>query len=126
MSGGGHIWSMAGLCTVAAVPWGLRRLQQTNDLHFVTFSCCRRQPKLGTPGSRDVFERSLEQVRRRNKLYVTGYVVMPEHVHLVLSEPPKGRASNSVAIAEAIGGAEAGVARCGTLLAYALLRLQRS
>jgi putative transposase len=34
-----------------------------------------------------VFERSLEQVRVKYGLYVTGYVAMPEHVHLLMSEP---------------------------------------
>jgi putative transposase len=96
---------MACLFTVTAVPWGLRRFQQTNDLHFVTFSCYRRQPKLGTPGSRDVFEHSLEQVRRRYKLYVVGYAVMPEHVHLLLSEPPKA------ALATALQSLKQSVAR---------------
>ena len=72
------------------MPWGLQRYQQAKDLHFVTFSCFHRQPKLGTPQSRDVFERSLEMVRLRYGLYVTGYVVMPEHVHLLLSEPREG------------------------------------
>jgi putative transposase len=66
----------------------LRRFQHAKDLHFITFSCYRRQPKLGTAESRDAFERSLERVRQQYRLYVTGYVVMPEHVHLLLSEPP--------------------------------------
>ena len=70
------------------MPWGLHRYQQAKDLHFITFSCYRRRPKLGTAESRDAFERSLERVRRQYSLYVTGYVVMPEHVHLLLSEPP--------------------------------------
>jgi putative transposase len=69
------------------VPRGLRRYQQAKHLHFVTFSCYQRQPKLGTADSRDVFERSLEKVRLQYGMYVTGYVVMPEHVHLLVSEP---------------------------------------
>jgi putative transposase len=70
------------------MPHGLRRFQQTGDLHFVTFSCYRRQPKLASPASRDTFEKSLAWVRQRYRLRITGYVVMPEHVHLLLSEPP--------------------------------------
>jgi putative transposase len=31
----------------------------------------------------------LERVRRSYRLYVYGYVVMPEHVHLLLSEPQR-------------------------------------
>jgi putative transposase len=69
------------------MPSGLRRYQQAGDLHFVTFSCYRRQPKLGTVGPRGAFERSLERTRRAHGFCVLGYVVMPEHVHLLLSEP---------------------------------------
>jgi REP element-mobilizing transposase RayT len=29
----------------------------------------------------------LEQVRRRYQFVVVGYVVMPEHIHLLISEP---------------------------------------
>jgi putative transposase len=32
-------------------------------------------------------ESALERVRRSYRLYVYGYVVMPEHVHLLRSEP---------------------------------------
>ena len=69
------------------MPSGLRRFQQAGDLHFVTFSCYRRQPKLGTALARQTFEQSLEQTRRQYLLYVLGYVAMPEHVHLLVSEP---------------------------------------
>ncbi len=44
----------------------------------------------------DLFEDALERVRRRYLLVVAGYVVMPEHVHLLVSEP--GRALLSRAI----------------------------
>src|SRR5271166_1131822 len=57
------------------------------DFHFITCSCYRRQPLLGTPRRRDLFLTVLEQVRRRYQFVVAGYVVMPEHIHLLLSEP---------------------------------------
>ena len=69
------------------MPWGLRRFQKSDQLHFVTFSCYHRQPKLATAQARSVFERSLEQTRLAYVFYVLGYVVMPEHVHLLLTEP---------------------------------------
>ncbi len=69
------------------MPSGLRRFQQAGDLHFVTFSCYRRQPKLSTLLVRELFEQSLERTRRAYLFCVTGYVVMPEHVHLLISEP---------------------------------------
>ncbi len=68
---------------------GLYRFQQSGDLHFITFSCYRRAPLLATPQARRVFEETLEQVRRWYGIYVIGYVVMPEHVHLLLTEPER-------------------------------------
>jgi putative transposase len=79
-----------------SMPTGLRRYQQTRDLHSITFSCYRRQPKLATAGARSVFERSLELVRLRYGFFVTGYVVMPEHVHLLVSEPDKGSLATAI------------------------------
>jgi len=67
----------------------LRRYYGRGDLHFVTFSCYRRQPLLGTRRSRDRFVRILDEVRTRHAFQLLGYVVMPEHVHLLISEPKK-------------------------------------
>src|SRR6266702_1411630 len=78
------------------MPWGLKRFQQARCLHFVTFSCYHRAPLLAIPEARCIFEQALERVRQWYGLYVTGYVVMPEHVHLLISEPE--RASLAVAI----------------------------
>jgi len=64
-----------------------RRYQQAGDLHFITFSCYGRKPKLATAASRSLFERCLEETRRAYGFCVLGYVVMPEHVHLLVSEP---------------------------------------
>ena len=65
------------------------RYQQTDDLHFLTFSCYRRVALLATPQARRVFEQTLERVRRWYGLCVFGYVAMPEHVHLLVSEPER-------------------------------------
>ncbi len=78
------------------VPSVLHRFHGTGDLHFVTFSCYRRQQKLGTADARARFERSLEQTRRAYRFGVIGYVVMPEHVHLLLSEPPDKQLSTAL------------------------------
>jgi putative transposase len=75
------------------MPWGLKRFQEARCLHFITFSCQSREPLLGTPEARDVFEITLEQVRQWYRFYVRGYVVMPEHVHLLMSETPKAKLS---------------------------------
>ena len=69
------------------MPLGLKRYQQEGDDHFITFSCHDRKPYFNTPSARDIFERSLESTRKRYKFEVLGYVIMPEHVHLLVSEP---------------------------------------
>jgi putative transposase len=78
------------------MPGKLVRYQQTGHFHFVTFSCFRRQPFLTTASSRDLFERSLETMRVRYDFVVAGYVLMPEHVHLLFSEPKKAMLSKAL------------------------------
>jgi putative transposase len=71
------------------MPWSLKRYQQTRELHFLTFSCYHRQPLFAKPEARRAFEEALERARNWYGFYVTGYVVMPEHVHLLVSEPER-------------------------------------
>src|SRR5215467_691423 len=71
----------------------LKRYYGRGDLHFVTFSCYRRRPYLGTARARNRFVRILQEVRIRHKFELVGYVVMPEHVHLLIGEPAKGNPS---------------------------------
>ena len=78
---------------VHRMPWGLKRFQEARCLHFVTFSCYHRTDLLATPSARDIFEQTLERVRRWYGFYVCAYVVMPEHVHLLVSEPERARLS---------------------------------
>jgi REP element-mobilizing transposase RayT len=66
------------------MPWGIKRYQEARCLHFVTFSCYARAPRLATPHARDVFEKTFEDTRQWYGFYIAGYVVMPEHVHLDL------------------------------------------
>src|ERR1700688_1835612 len=72
------------------MPWGLKHFQQSGQLHFLTFSCYQSRPNFATPRSRGCFESSLERVRQSYGLFVYGYVVMPEHVHLLVNEPERG------------------------------------
>ncbi len=81
------------------MPWGLKRFHQSRQLHFLTFSCYGRKPKLNTPFRRVQFEEALEHVRQQYRFFVFGYVVMPEHVHLLVSETedvPLSRAMQSL------------------------------
>jgi putative transposase len=69
------------------VPSHLKRYQQAGDLHFVTFSCYHRLPFLANDEAKHLFLNSLEATRVKYGFTVAGYVVMPEHVHLLLTEP---------------------------------------
>jgi len=69
-----------------------KRYQDQRCLHFITFSCYQRR-KLLDSAAREIFEDELERVRRWYGCYVSGYVVMPEHVHLLISEPERGELS---------------------------------
>ena len=75
------------------MPKGLQRIYGFGHLHFVTFSCYRRLPLLGSARSRNAFVKALCEVRREYEFKLVGYVVMPEHVHLLISEPRRGNPS---------------------------------
>jgi len=75
---------------------GLVRYQQAGDLHFITFSCSGRRPFLATPTARNIFERSLETMRVRYHFVILGYIVMPEHVHLLVGEPKNAPLSKAI------------------------------
>ena len=71
------------------MPSGLKRYQQAESLHFITFSCFQRLPYLVTPEAKDVVEQTLEWTRDRHRACIYAYVLMPEHVHLLVNEPPE-------------------------------------
>ena len=68
----------------------LHRYYGAGYLHFITTSCYRRLPLLDRGQNRDLLLEVVERVRRRYRFVVVGYVVMPEHMHLLLSEPERG------------------------------------
>ena len=80
-------------CTM---PKGLIRYHHTGHFHFVTFSCYHRQPFFRSVSGRTIFERSLETMRLRYDFVVAAYVVMPEHIHLLMSEPKKASLSKAL------------------------------
>ena len=55
-------------------------------------------PLPDTAKARDLFVAVLEQVRRRYHFVVVGFVVMPEHVHLLISEPERGSPSTVIQV----------------------------
>jgi putative transposase len=85
------------------VPWGLKRFQESGQSHFVTFSCYHRRALFTTNAHRR--SRLRWSVSSSFDLCVCGYVVMPEHVHLLLGEP------QSKTLADALKSLKQGVSR---------------
>jgi putative transposase len=75
------------------MPNRLHRYYGAGYLHFITTSCYQRRALLGRRAHRDLFLQVLEQVRKRYGFIVVGYVVMPEHVHLLIGEPERANPS---------------------------------
>jgi putative transposase len=66
----------------------LRRREEPDRIRFVTFSCYHRLPLLGNPGiCRLVLDR-LEAARAPHGVEIIAWVIMPEHVHLLVRPGP--------------------------------------
>jgi putative transposase len=78
------------------MPEGLKRYYGRGELHFLTFSCYRRLPLLGTKRARNLFVSELARVRAEFRFKLAGYVVMPNHVHLLMGEPAKATISTAL------------------------------
>src|SRR6267378_7038162 len=76
----------------------LTRHYGRNHLHFITFTCYRRLPLLRSVRARNVFVKLLGEVRDRYGFSLVGYVVMPEHIHLLIGEPVKGTPSTVIQV----------------------------
>jgi putative transposase len=61
-----------------------RRYDVPGDAHCLTFSCFRRLPLLGRDRSRRWMLDALNLGRSQGKYDLWAYVIMPEHVHVVL------------------------------------------
>jgi putative transposase len=68
------------------MPKNLKRYTGRNDLHFITFCCYHRKRLLDSVKSRNLVIRVLAEVRAKYGFALVGYVIMPEHVHLLISE----------------------------------------
>ena len=75
------------------MPKGLHRRYGLHHLHFITCSCYRRLPLFASAHARNLFVKILGEVRDRYGFVLAGYVVMPNHIHLLIGEPAAGTPS---------------------------------
>ena len=80
------------------MPKKLKRVVGRGDLHFVNFCCYQRRALLGTVKARNLTVRILEEVRKRYKFKLIGYVIMPEHVHLLIGESANATSAKMIQI----------------------------
>jgi putative transposase len=62
----------------------VRSYNEPCHAHELTFSCFRRLPLLNRDRSRKWMLDALESARRRRNLALWAYVIMPEHVHVIV------------------------------------------
>lgn len=73
---------------IANVPRLIRKTRvvwnHPHHAHFLTFSCFKRLPLLNHDRSRRWVVAALESTRATHHLALWAYVIMPEHVHILL------------------------------------------
>lgn len=80
------------------MPLGLKHYQHESEDHFLTFCYYGREPHLGTPHAKDTFLFSLELIWQSYGFEMLGYVVMPEHVHLLAGQTQAGGESGGLGV----------------------------
>ncbi len=84
---------------------GIKAFPSQRTKSFCYFLLLPSPRLLTTDTSCSTFESALERMRRNYKLQVYGYVVMSEHIHLLLREPQRDT------LADALKSLKQGVAR---------------
>jgi putative transposase len=63
----------------------MRRVEASNGPRFVTFSTYQRAPFLADTHERESFVTELMRARQEDGFLIHAFVVMPEHIHLVVT-----------------------------------------
>ena len=71
-----------------------KRYDIDGDAHHLTFSCFQRRPLLSRDRSRDWMLKALLLGRERRQYDLWAYVIMPEHVHVILWPLPAVKISS--------------------------------
>ncbi len=92
----------------------LKRIEEPGHGRFLTFSCYRRLPLLGNDRVKDAFVQELGRTRRDLGFRLYAWVVMPEHVHLLLrTAPPPPESGEGWHLGHADHGTTAHTAQSG-------------
>jgi putative transposase len=75
----------------------IKHFEEQPDVHELTFSCFQRRPLLTNDLWRTWFCEGLDKACKRRRFLLLAYVIMPEHVHLLVWPLPE-RKSNLTAV----------------------------
>ena len=78
------------------MPRGQKQVYGKGHLHFVTCIGHQQQVRFGVEKHRELFVQLLEEVRVKFRFDVVGFVVLPTHFHLLMTEPGVDTADNSI------------------------------
>lgn len=80
---------MSGAPTTPTTPHRKRckRYNIIGHAHALTFSCFKRQPFLSKDRTRQWFVEAIARAREKHGFHLWAYVIMPEHVHLLIYPP---------------------------------------
>ncbi len=67
-----------------------RRYEDPGHSHELTFSCYRRLPLLSRDRTREWLVEAIAEARDRERFDLWAYVIIPEHVHLLIRPRESG------------------------------------
>ena len=62
-----------------------KRYETLGELRFLTFSCYHHLPLFNNDAIKDEFVRALDNARRRTNCRIIAWVIMPNHVHMLVA-----------------------------------------
>jgi putative transposase len=80
------------------MPKGLTRFHQTGHLHFITISCHRHIHLFKDTNACNTLQQILEETRKKYAFLIVGYVIMSNHIHLLMTEPEEAPLATAIQV----------------------------
>ena len=82
-------------CVILLMPVRIPHEQEPNSIYFVTFTCYNWLPLFEITNSYDLIYKWFDYLYSKN-IRVAGYVIMPNHIHLLLYFPEMTSTLNTI------------------------------
>ena len=70
-------------------------VEQTEGLHFITFTCCQWLPLFEITNGYDTIYKWFDYLKSKNH-FVKGYVIMPNHLHVLMEFSSSEKSINTI------------------------------